>query len=161
MTPEDTMRRLFFTFVTAQTLVLAACSSPRTDASVGLPVDPSLRAIQRGLERRYYNRSIRVTHLAGDTLVVRFEGGMDLLSGGPGRDAEFGTVARHVAQEAAVLADGLLDSCTTVMVAAVRARRFGGFDFGSREQRTTFRAGELLGDSARKEPCQSARSTRI
>ena len=132
------MRRLFLAFLVSPLFMLGACGSPSSDASAVVGTDPSLRAIELGLEHRYYNRFVRVTRGAGDTLVVRFDGGINLLSGGPGRHAEFDIVARQVAREAAVLADGLLDSCSTVLVATMRPLRFGGFDFGSREERTSF-----------------------
>jgi hypothetical protein len=151
------MRRAFLA-VALSTLVLAGCTGASTDAATGVPVDPSLRLIQRGLERRYYSRFVRVTRVEGDTLIVRFEGGMDLLSGGPGRGAAFGAVARLVAREAVVLADGLLDSCSTVTVANVRPRRFGGFDFGMRETRASFPANELLKGGVPRTPCRPPES---
>ena len=152
------MRRVFLAVVALPTLVFAGCTGTSADAFSGVPVDPSLRLIQRGLERRYYSRFVRVSRVAGDTLVVRFEGGMDLLGGGPGRGAAFGAVARLVAREAVALADGLLDSCSTVTVANVRPRRFGGFDFGARETRASFQANDLLEAGVPRTPCRSAKS---
>ena len=129
--------------VVLATLCLAAgCTATSDDAQIG---DPALRFVERGLERAYYNRFVHVAHRGGrsDTLLVRFQGGRDLLGGGPGRDGEFRAAAHGVAVTAARLAGPVLGRCGVVTVEFQRSRRFGPLVFDAGKDRATFPAAEL------------------